>query len=464
MPRLPKIAVCLFFLALVAVAGGEEATLNPASDAQQARARIEAMEATIKSLNQRVEMLEKERAAERKTERPELPKASLFTEDGFIEVSHRRMRMRFNLTLRMDMSADNRNAGNDERLVTAYIPTKGKGGAPGASYGNNGSYGGGSRFNMNAKGSKIEFLAESMNAGSHKVKVYYLNDFFGSGSGDLNYRIKLLYASVGNLTFGKQVLPFEDPEAWPETVDAEGVNSAVYSRAVALRYDYKMKRGWSSAFAISKQDAGLNYEATAVGGSSLYPAIERVSRIPDISANLRWENKDFGHIMLGGIARCIKIDNGPGGDQDVMGWGLNISSVIKLSERDTLKVSCTWGEGIFSEYNDDFVEADVAYSGEELTALSCKSVLLGYTHHWNAKWRSTLSYGLLQVDNESEAPRGGVLNNEYYRTQYAAANVIWRARPHFDIGFEVLYGHLKLRNGDYGDVFRAQISFLYTLF
>jgi hypothetical protein len=87
-------------------------------------------------------------------------------------------------------------------------------------------------------------------------------------------------------------------------------------------------------------------------------------------------------------------------------------------------------------------------------------VTAGLTHRWNEKWRSTVTYGYVNLDNTS-----GQAATFYHVSHYASANVIWQLRKRLSVGFEALYGLMEARNGvDSGDHWRVQVGMVYSLF
>jgi hypothetical protein len=49
-----------------------------------------------------------------------------------------------------------------------------------------------------------------------------------------------------------------------------------------------------------------------------------------------------------------------------------------------------------------FLNSDAAFDATgDLEALPYWSLMAGYTHHWNERFRSTLTYGYVNLDNAS---------------------------------------------------------------
>jgi hypothetical protein len=77
-------------------------------------------------------------------------------------------------------------------------------------------------------------------------------------------------------------------------------------------------------------------------------------------------------------------------------------------------------EGVARYLNDLTGEnLDAAFVDGELRAVPVFGVMVGYTHHWNDHWRSTLSRSYVQVDAPESLGRFAI-----DRTLYSSANLI----------------------------------------
>jgi hypothetical protein len=260
-----------------------------------------------------------------------------------------------------------------------------------------------------------------------------------------------MYGQFYNVTAGFTYSCFEDPDAWPDTVDYEGPNSVIFARRALVRYMLPLNDQWQMNFGIeapgSEVDAGTN-------------SISQVNRAPDGTMNLRWENAKWGHVQLGGVARSIGATGSGLGNQSVFGWGVNLASSINVVERDSFQSQLTYGEGVFRYINDDFSNNDAAYnSSGDLKAIPCFGAMAGYTHQWMDTLRSTATYGYVHLDNETaQGP------DAYHETHYGSLNLVWQLRKRLSIGLEGLYGKKETQDHETGDVWRVQMSLVYSLF
>ena len=361
---------------------------------------------------------------------------------GFSRVPNTRVLIKFNAKPRVDATYDNQNSGDDNRFVTARIPVDGdpqEGGDP--------------VFNINAKASQLRIDVRAPEVPG-KPRFYYENDFYGSGGGEFPFRVRHLYGQFYNVIVGQTYSVFEDPDVWPDTVDYEGPNSATFARRPLIRYQHRFDDAWQLNLGIEQPDSEIDFDPATD------PDASTRNEAPDGGFNVRWENEDIGHVQFATILRDIGIDGPVVGDQNVFGWGLNLSGGFNVFDTDSMQVQATYGEGIFRYVNDDFQNLDAAFdSGGDLEALPYLGLMFGYTHRWNSVWRSTVSYGYVNVDNSS-----GQDATAYHETHYASLNLVWQIREKLSVGLEELYGRKETNDGSDGDAWRTQLGLVYQIF
>jgi hypothetical protein len=360
---------------------------------------------------------------------------------GYIPVPNTPALIKFNAKPRVDVTSDTKNSGDPDRFVTAKIPVVGQT--------SNGGYGGPEQFNINARGSQLSLDVRAPEMPGN-FRFYYQNDFFGSGSG-MQYRLRQLYGEFYNVTAGFTYSVFEDPDAWPDTVDYEGPNSAIFARRAVVRYMIPFADYWQLNIGLEQPGAEVN------GGTN---EINQVNSAPDGGFNIRWEDSRRGHVQFGAIFRDIGASGAGLDNQSVFGWGLNLSSSINVFEKDSIQEQLTYGHGLFRYCNDDFQNNDAAFDNSgNLEALPWFGAMVGYTHHWSDMWRSTATFGFNNISNElSEGP------DAYHETYYASANLVCQLREHLSVGLEGLFGQREVQSGDSGNVWRFQLGMVYQLF
>jgi hypothetical protein len=365
---------------------------------------------------------------------------------GFIPVPNTPVLVKFNAKPHLDVTSDDKNAGNQNRFVPAVFPLKG-----------DADYGGGEQFHLNANGTQLRLDVRAPELGGN-FRFYYQNDFFGSGSdtGDMKYRIQHIYGQYYGFKAGFTYSVWEDPDSWPDTVDYEGPNAVIFARRPVAQYTYAWNDNWNSTFGLEKPDifVDLNSGPNA-GGRTLTP-------MPDLGFNTRYEKAGLGHVQLSALFRTLGAKDDLGHDHHVFGWGLNAGGSLDIGPQDSAQLLAVYGHGVAGLGNDaGFFNSDAAFRTDGgLEALPYWSVSVGYTHRWSEQFRSTLTYGYVNLANT-----GGQSPAFYHVTHYASANIVWQMRKRLSIGMEALYGFKEAQNGvDSGNHFRGQLGMVYSLF
>jgi hypothetical protein len=365
---------------------------------------------------------------------------------GFIPVPNTPVLMKFNAKPHVDMTLYNKNAGNKNRFVPAVFPLKG-----------DPNYGGGEQFNVNANATQLRLDVRAPELDGN-FRFYYQNDFFGSGSdvGDMKYRIQHLYGQFYGFKAGFTYGIWEDPDSWPDTVDYEGPSAVIFARRPVAQYTVAWNENWNTTFGVEKPDIFVDVASGPNHGTNT------LTRMPDLGFNTRYEQAGFGHLQFSALFRDLGAKDGLSQDHHVFGWGVNLSAGLDFGKRDSVQLLGVYGHGVGGLGNDSgFVNSDAAFdSAGNLKALPYWSGMAGYTHRWNDSFRSTFTYGYVNLDNSS-----GQDAEFYHVTHYASANVIWQLRKRLSIGLEGLYGIKEVKSGaDSGDHWRVQLGMVYSLF
>jgi hypothetical protein len=237
---------------------------------------------------------------------------------------------------------------------------------------------------------------------------------------------------------------------------SEGPNAVIFSRRPVAQYTVAWDDNWNTTFGVEKPDIFVDLASGPNPGGQLLTAM------PDLGFNTRYERKGFGHAQFSTMLRDIGARNGAGRDQHVLGWGVNLSLGLDLTDHDFLQVLGVYGHGVGGMGNDtSFLNSDAAFKNNgDLEALPYWSATAGFTHKWSPLFRSTISYGYVNLDNSS-----GQVPTFYHTSHYASANLIWQLRKRLSVGLEGLYGLKTAQNGvDSGDHWRIQLGMVYSLF
>lgn len=362
---------------------------------------------------------------------------------GFIQVPNTVVLMKLNARPRIDMMATSAASDAEFRFVPSQFRVPGDEG-----------YADEWRFRGNANGSQIrlDFQAPTVPG---NLRLFYQNDFYGSDTKHMNYRLQHLYGQFHGLVAGFTFGLFENPDAWPDTVDYEGPNSVIFARRALVHYQMAFGDDWELTFGLENPEIYVDLSTAAT------PAANQArSKGPDGGFNVRWTPGDLGHVQLSTIFRSVGVDGDDVGSQDAFGWGVNLSGVIDASESDTVQYWFVYGQGVGGMGNDtSFLAADAALdTAGNLVVLDYWSAMGAITHHWTPRWRSTLTYGYVNLET-TDAQAGG-----YEASHYGTANVIYQLFKRMSLGVEGMYGRKEVRGGAAADVFRVQASLAFSVF
>jgi hypothetical protein len=364
--------------------------------------------------------------------------------NGFFPIPNTPVLLKFNAKPHLDVTWDNENPGTKYRFVPAKFPLE-----------TDPDFGGNGQFFVNANATQLRLDARAPDMAGN-FRFYYQNDFFGSDTRDMQYRLQHLYGQLYGFKAGFTYGVWEDPDSWPDTVDYEGPNAVIFSRRPVAQYTYAWNENWNTTFGVEKPDTFIDVN------SGPNPGVSTLTRVPDLGFNTRFEKEGFGHVQFSTMFRDLGAIDGLGNDHHVLGWGVNLSAGIDLGKNDSVQLLGVYGEGVGGMGNDtSFLNSDAAFdTSGDLKALPYWSAMAGYTHRWNDQFRSTISYGYVNLDTTA-----GQAATFYESSHYASANIIWQLRRRLSVGLEGLYGIKEARNGaDSGDHFRVQIGMVYSLF
>jgi len=295
-------------------------------------------------------------------------------------------------------------------------------------------------------------------------------ELFGVGvdAGQTTFRLRHAYGELGRFGAGQTWSPFMDIDVFPNSIEYWGPNGMVFFRNVQFRW---MPIQGDTRLTVALERPGAsgdqgNYSAEieAEGVQARFPA-------PDLSAEYRRAIRR-GYIEVAGIVRRIEWDDTvPGGADlsgETTGWGINVSSNIKLPRlhaNDVARLQFVYGEGIQNYMNDATVDIGVDDTGPviEGVALPMFGFVAFFDHTWNDKWTSSAGYSLLDIDNSS-----GQSASAFHRGHYALGNLLYYPVPRVMMGAEFQWGRREnntdgFESDDYRIQFSARYNFSHSL-
>jgi hypothetical protein len=255
-----------------------------------------------------------------------------------------------------------------------------------------------------------------------------------------------------------------DIDIFPNSVEYWGPNGMVFFRNVQVRWMPIRDDRTDVTLALERPGASAD-QGIYSGRIELQQGVKPRFNWPDLSGHVRF-TRSWGYLQASGIVRKIGwVDTNNdafnlGGS--AVGWGVNVTSNVKLGTKDLAKLGVVYGSGIENYMND--APADVAIDrnlkdptkpfGVALPVLGVVSFL---DHTWSDHFTSSAGYSLVNIDNSN-----GQNPSDYHQGHYALANLLYHPIPKVTIGGEFQYGRrVNFTDGfNYND-YRMQFSLKY---
>lgn len=325
-----------------------------------------------------------------------------------------------------------------------------------------GQFGEDGQASMSAKQSRLGVL---MNFPTSNGAVYtkFEFDMFGVGGdeGQTTIRLRHAYGQWKQLLAGQTNTLFMDASIFPNVVDYWGPAGMVFIRNPQIRWT-PMSGKNSFAVAIERPSSDIDPGQIREFDPGLASNLQGSTKVPDLTAQFRME-RDWGHFQVAGVVRKVAFDtagtpdNEPKGSE--MGWGIDVTSGIKLGQKNKLLVGVVHGEGIASYMNDggNDLGPDGAPPTTQAELIPLTGISAYLDHTWSEKFSTSFGYSETSVDNTS------FQSDESFKAgRYASANLIYYPTQNVFIAGEALWGQREDHDGDTGDDTRMQFSFHYS--
>lgn len=300
------------------------------------------------------------------------------------------------------------------------------------------------------------------------MKAKFEFDMFGVGddAGQTTIRLRHAYGEFGQFLVGQTNSLFMDGDIFPNTIDYWGPAGMVFLRNPQIRWT---PLSGANSFAVALENPSNDIDSGQYRQVEDFPGVQGDQEWPDVTAQYRM-NRDWGHVQLAGILRWIGAEvvdsdtNQVVYDDSDTGWGLDLTTVVNVLERDAIRAGIVFGEGIASYMNDGGMDAgpDRGLVGGELPggtkveAVELTGVSLYYDHWWNDQWSSSAGYSFTEVDNTA-----GQTGDTFEKGSYASANLLYYPVEKMMVGVELLWGEREDLDGANNDDTRIQFSFKY---
>lgn len=302
--------------------------------------------------------------------------------------------------------------------------------------------------------------------GIGELKTTFEFELFGTGvdAGQTTFRLRHAYAELGKFGAGQTWSPFMDIDVFPNTLEYWGPNGMVFFRNIQIRY---MPIQGDTRLTIALERPGASADQGVYANRVELEGVTTRFALPDLSAEYRY-GATWGYVELAGILRRIEWeDNNDDGldlSGNATGWGLNLSTNLKLGSKDVFRGQVVYGEGIENYMNDAPVDIGIQNNFSNPTspvkgvALPILGVVAFLDHTWSEKFSTSVGYSMLDIDNsDGQAP------DAFKKGQYAALNLLYTPVKNVMAGVELQYGSRENFNDGWDtSITKLQFSFKYN--
>ncbi|HEX9253362.1 MAG TPA: DcaP family trimeric outer membrane transporter [Ignavibacteriaceae bacterium] len=266
-------------------------------------------------------------------------------------------------------------------------------------------------------------------------------EMFGTGvdAGQTTIRLRHAYGELGQFGVGQYWSPFMDIDVFPNTVEYWGPNGMAFFRNVQFRW-MPIKGDTRLTFALERP--GASADAGEYSDRVELQGVKARFPVPDLSAEYRSAH-DWGYVELAGIVRYMKWEDQlvSAGEKDLsgdaIGWGLNLSSNLKLGKDNVVRLSFLYGAGVQNYMNDAPVDVAIDGTGDDAkgVAIPLYAAVAFLEHNWSEKFATAIGYSMLNIDNTD-----GQSYDDFKMGQYAIGNIIYYPVANVMMVAELQYG------------------------
>jgi DcaP outer membrane protein len=298
------------------------------------------------------------------------------------------------------------------------------------------------------------------------LKTTFEFELFGVGpdEGQTTFRLRHAYGELGAFGAGQTWSPFMDPDVFPNSLEYWGPTGMVFFRNVQFRW---MPIQGDSSLTLALERPGASGDPGVLAGRIELQNIRGRFPLPDFSGAYKF-TQPWGYVRAAGMLRLIKWDDVLDDEFDLSGdatgWGINLSSNLKVGASDTIRLQFIFGEGVQNYMNDSPVDIGiVANPGNVVTPIDGEPIpILGLVafldHTWSEEFSSTVGYSWQENDNTV-----GQAANAFRTGHYALGNLLYYPAPNVTVGGELQWGRREnFADGFESDGFKLQFSFKYN--
>lgn len=288
-------------------------------------------------------------------------------------------------------------------------------------------------------GTALYFRVLGTNTRVGDYQLYIEANFDGYNQRD--FLLKKAYATLNDWTVGYAHSTFSDPLAEPLLVDGQGPNAYVSTTAVLVRWMHHIQKDWIMAASLEMPQSFVGANGTTTQAINDW--------LPNLAAFSQYEWAPNQHVRLAGILRTLPYrDLVVQENRSEIGWGVQLSSVMRPWKPLTLYFMGNYGQGISSLTGDLMMgNYDLVNNPEQEGTMYAPRLFGWYgaaQYHFTPNLFTGVTVGQLRYLPEHETS-----DTEYKYGLYSALNLFWNITPRIQVGGEYNLGMRKNMGGEH---------------
>ena len=286
-------------------------------------------------------------------------------------------------------------------------------------------------------GTALYFRVLGTNTPVGDYQLYIEANF--DGYNQRGFLLKKAYATLNDWTIGYAHSTFSDPLAEPLLVDGQGPNAYVSTTAVLVRWMHNLRKDWIVAASAEMPQSFVGANGTTTQRTDDW--------FPNLAAFTQYEWAANQHVRLAGIMRVLPYrDLVVGENKNEIGWGVQLSSVMRPCKPLTLYFMGNYGRGISSLTGDLMMGNYDLVDNPTTPGTMYAPRLFGWygaaQYHFTPTLFTGLTFGQLRYLPDHKQPA-----DQYRYGLYSALNLFWNITPRIQVGGEYNLGKRQNEGG-----------------
>ena len=262
------------------------------------------------------------------------------------------------------------------------------------------------------------------------ARGYIEFDFNGGAS---VVKLRHAYLRVRNarveLRAGQTWSTFMNAEVKPPLLGEAKASGLTEIRQAQIRFTNHLWRTTHLAVALEDPSSG---DVAGDIESTRTPA-------PDVVASLAFERGKVTRLQLSSVVRRLQVKLADASTPAATAWGAQLSAVIEPKPRHVVRAGAIAGDGVgrYLQGLDDS-GAGLVSPDNDIDTRRAWGANAGYEHPWTEELRSVFVAGTASARAPPYAPAG-----TFERSDFLAANLLWRTSRFSTIGVEYAYGQRR---------------------